>query len=159
MKLKSLVAAAAMLVAGAASAAPISFGGMVLVPGAFTLNLGSVVVAPGFSTNVYGGVSSSPFTVTTSTPAGPMTLSFSALTLSSASMGASVDTDLSNGFSFLGLTAGTYTLSVSGTAVTGGYYAGAYDSVSTPVPEAGSMALALAGLGVAGLMLRRRSPV
>lgn len=156
MKFKSLVAVAAMVAAGAASAAPVSFSGFV-APGAFTASLGSVVVAPGFTASVFGGVSSSPFTTTFSTPFGPTVVSFDALTFSGVTLGALTDSDLSNGFSFLGLSAGTYALSVSGFSSTGGVYAGGYDVLSTPVPEPMSYALALAGLGIAGLMLRRRS--
>jgi MYXO-CTERM domain-containing protein len=162
MTFKSLVAAATLVASGLASAAapvPVTFGGFVQ-PGAFTVSLGTVVVGSGTNAGVYGGVGSSPITVTASSPFGPQTMTFAALTLTNVALGASTDTNLADGFSFTGLSAGSYALSLSGTSITGGAYSGYYDVVTTSaVPEAGSTALALAGLGVAGLLLRRRTSV
>ena len=58
-------------------------------------------------------------------------------------------------FTFSYLSAGNYTLSF--TAVTSSIFAMYSGAVTaTPVPEAGSIALALAGLGVVGLVASRR---
>jgi len=58
-------------------------------------------------------------------------------------------------FQFSGLGAGTYTLTfAASTPALTGTYAGAISV--TPVPEAQSLALALAGLGVVGLVSARR---
>jgi hypothetical protein len=69
-----------------------------------------------------------------------------------------VDLNAGNGFEFDGLGAGSYTLTVSGNVLPkGGSYGGAL--LITPVgdvPEPESMALLLAGLGVAGFVASRR---
>lgn len=72
-----------------------------------------------------------------------------------------VDTDVSDKYSFTGLTAGFYKLTITGdilgakTSSYGGYVS--MTPVTPAVPEPESLALALAGLGVAGLVARRRS--
>lgn len=59
-------------------------------------------------------------------------------------------------FSVNGLNSGDYYLTVSGTATgpKGGLYAGSIDA--TPVPEANTYAMMLAGLGLMGFVARRR---
>ncbi|WP_290870459.1 FxDxF family PEP-CTERM protein [Aquabacterium sp.] len=72
-----------------------------------------------------------------------------------------IDNDLSDAYSFTGLTAGFYKLTITGdilgskTSSYGGYFS--LTPVTPAVPEPESLALALAGLGVAGLLARRRS--
>ncbi len=63
-----------------------------------------------------------------------------------------LDTNPDDGFSFSGLTAGTYALTFLGSG-TGGY--GGYYTVSA-VPEPETYAMFLAGLGALGLMASRR---
>jgi hypothetical protein len=69
------------------------------------------------------------------------------------------DTTPSN-FYFAGLTPGSFTFTVSGNATgqLGGSYLGALGAVTAPVPEPGTMAMVLAGLGVVGWVSRRRRP-
>ena len=58
----------------------------------------------------------------------------------------------SGSFSFLGLGTGSFTLSISGSAAPYSVFVGSV----TAVPEAETYALALAGLGVVGLVAARR---
>lgn len=71
-------------------------------------------------------------------------------------------TGMNSDFNFSGLSAGSYDLQLTYTvprsSVLGSYGATITTSAAVAaVPEAGSMALALAGLGVVGLISRRRS--
>lgn len=67
------------------------------------------------------------------------------------------DTDLSDGFFFSSVPAGSFTFTVAGLAggLSGGAYQGSIGAV-TAVPEPAALVLALAGIGVLGLMRRRR---
>ncbi|MEK8085838.1 PEP-CTERM sorting domain-containing protein [Aquabacterium sp. A3] len=62
---------------------------------------------------------------------------------------------------FTGLSAGSYSISFDSTGSFGSFVTGTVTAtaITTPVPEAGSMALALAGLGVVGLVASRRRKV
>lgn len=62
----------------------------------------------------------------------------------------------SGSFSFTGLLAGDYTLNISASSSGFGVYAGSLSAVAAPVPEAESLALALAGLGVVGFIAAKR---
>ena len=68
------------------------------------------------------------------------------------------DSTPATGFTFTGLAAGTYALNVLGyaTGANGGSYAGEF--IAQTVPEPGTYALLLAGLGVVGFMASRRKP-
>jgi PEP-CTERM motif len=65
------------------------------------------------------------------------------------------DSDLGDGFSFAGLSAGNYALSLLGFSQSGGAYGGVVGATTVPEPE--TYALFLAGLGMLGFMIRRRS--
>jgi hypothetical protein len=64
-----------------------------------------------------------------------------------------LDTNPDDGFSFSGLSAGTYALTFLGSG-TGGY--GGYYTVTTPVPEPQTYAMMLAGLCAVGFVAVRR---
>lgn len=68
------------------------------------------------------------------------------------------DSNPSDGFTFGGLTAGSYALSVLGFAdgSSGGFYAGGFIAETAPVPEPETYALMLAGLGMVIFMAARR---
>jgi hypothetical protein len=68
----------------------------------------------------------------------------------------SVATPNTGSFSFSGLLAGNYTLTISATSPGFGVYAGSLSAVPAPVPEAESLALALAGLSVVGFIAAKR---
>ncbi|MBI3156779.1 MAG: PEP-CTERM sorting domain-containing protein [Burkholderiales bacterium] len=54
------------------------------------------------------------------------------------------------------LAAGNYTLTVSGTGITGASASYGGNIVATPVPEPGTYAMLVAGLGIVGLLVMRR---
>jgi hypothetical protein len=80
-------------------------------------------------------------------------LLFGVLLQNPAQMYTALDTNPDDGFSFSGLSSGTYSLTFLG-AGTGGY--GGYYTLSTVVPEPESVALVLAGLAVVGAAARGR---
>ncbi len=147
MKLKSIVAAATLALAGASSfASTIPLGPLTSSPSF----IGGVVSSlTGFDysftltgmSDVFGGVSS--FTPNV----------FTAATISDG-MTNWTDSDATDGFSFSGLSAGSYTLHISAfsamSAPIGGYVA------ATPVPEPETYAMMLAGLGALGFLASRR---
>ncbi|KGM40097.1 hypothetical protein JY96_08810 [Aquabacterium sp. NJ1] len=83
------------------------------------------------------------------------TVSFSSVLIDGNAL-ALTSTPTGYGFNFSGLAAGAHTLTVEGAYPKGGHaYVGSlYATPAVPEPE--SMALALAGLGVMGLVARRR---
>lgn len=85
-------------------------------------------------------------------PTFPATMT--AITLTGTSYSASAASPNSGSFSFSGITAGNYTLSFSYATQGMGGFSGVINT--TPVPEPESVALALAGVGVVGLLARRR---
>lgn len=161
MKLRNQIAAACLSFAalGTAHAATETFSGVINTVGAFndvlvhSLNIGTGPV------NVFGDVGSQAYSIPLSyniPGVGLVALSFNvgALSLSQVALGPYTDTDLSDGFAFIGLAAGSYDLKISGTSPSSmSSYAG---QITTAVPETTSIALALAGLGVVGLLASRR---
>lgn len=136
MKLKLLAAAAALGFATAASAQTTSV--FDLVSGTFADPYVFTLSAPG---SVVGDTNSSGIT-------------WFGVMLQSPTLGyTSLDTNPDDGFSFSGLSAGTYALTFLGSG-SGGY--GGYYTVSS-VPEPETYAMMLAGLGAVGFMLARRS--
>ncbi len=78
----------------------------------------------------------------------------SSITVTGGSFSQSVTPTLDTA-SFTGLTAGNYTISFATTTAGFGSLIGTV--TATPVPEAETLALALAGLGVVGMLRRRRA--
>jgi hypothetical protein len=116
------------------------------------------------TTSVFGLTSGSIFDAYNFTVAGPSTVVgetlssgiswFGVLLQSPGVPYTALDTNPDDGFSFSGLTAGTYALTFLGVG-TGGY-GGYYTVTTTPVPEPETYAMLLAGLGALGLMASRR---
>lgn len=90
-----------------------------------------------------------------------LNVDLSTISVSGGSLGSSLtDTSPTNGFSFTGLQAGDYTLTVAGvvTGTNGGLYLGAIQakqSVASPAPEPETYALMVLGLAGVGFMVRR----
>lgn len=84
------------------------------------------------------------------------TLDFSSIQLVSGSNSWFAANPSSGSFSFSGLQVGSYTLNISAISPGVGVYVGTLSSVPAAVPEAESMALALAGLGVVGFVATKR---
>nr|WP_179950594.1 FxDxF family PEP-CTERM protein [Aquabacterium olei] len=159
MKLKSLVAAAAFIAAGAsAQAAALSFspvgGGLKadlsgIGDTSFTFTLSSDYL---FSSSVAGVQITIPGLFDTGAPISSVSLNGTAFSLASSSTASGPVISTTYTYSLLNypLSAGSYTLDVKAT--------GAFGGVATlaPVPEPESLALAVAGLGVAGFVARRR---
>ena len=80
-----------------------------------------------------------------------------ALVLTSVSLSSGASSSSVSGFSFSGLTAGTYSLSIAyDFAPKGGLLTGSATLTTAAVPEPSSVALVLAGLGVVTGVARRR---
>lgn len=149
MQFKSVVLAAALLMAGAAQAAPVvldlssgaaSFSSA-LATQEYQFTLPTDVVGYGSVTASFGtklgySISSIVFNGTTLVPE-PSTPKFFNFTLFDGP-----------------LSAGTYSFTVNGVSKGGGQFHGQLEVTAVPEPE--SLALALGGLGVMGLLARRR---
>jgi len=153
MKLRSIVAAAALAVSGAAHALP-----------SFSSSLGTDPDAALVAGGVLYGTSSSTYSFSLSTLSNLSGLlySFGNITMSSivvSSTTSSFTTTISGAaadsgsFLFSGLTAGSYTLTFNSYGTLGAYVG---KVTASTVPEPDTYALVLAGLGAVGLMARRR---
>jgi hypothetical protein len=172
-----LLAASALMgtAAHAATSPQVSFKGAVN-GGRFSVDLFSFDVANGQVATLAGDVASGAYDSVAMVPvslgslviAVPLTIHYDALSFSDIRLGLSSDTDLSNGFSFSGITAGHYTLTLEGTSATGGVYAGVYTLATAdvggsggtpgnpaPIPEPTNLALAVTALGLLGWRGRR----
>ena len=136
MKLKLLAAAAALVASAGASAQTTSVFDLTsgTFANAYTFTLSSMLSDVTGDTNSSGV---SWFGVLLQSPTVPYT---------------ALDTNPDDGFSFTGLSAGTYALTFLGSG-TGGY--GGYFTV-TAVPEPETYAMMLAGLGAIGFVAARR---
>ncbi len=162
--IRSMAAAAvlAATAAGAQAATTTTFSGSV-APGVSPFDVLATSITFASASNLVGGVSSSGYTAEFNVGSVTVLLNADALNISSVYLKSGstligADTDLSNGFAFNNLAAGTYGLYITGsntnTALVG-VFAGT-TTVTAAVPEPESVALVLAGLGVVGLMSRRR---
>jgi hypothetical protein len=161
MKLKTIVALAALCVSGLANAEFVAFTESINTIGAFTWT--SVTKAASQPFNMYGGVESHAYVLPVPfVPGGQVTfpaLNLTNVTLHSTTGGSWSDNDPSNGFYFQNLAVGSYYLTVSGTSTLPGVFGAYYlTTAAAPaaVPEPESVALALAGLGFVGLTALRR---
>lgn len=160
MKLNVVLAAASVLLAGAASAGVVAYPDDSLGTLSPTPSLYGNLLATG---KAAGGVFSDDFFFDLSAKSDVIgsvgtffgTVSFSSVLIDGNTL-ALTSTPTGYGFNFSGLAAGTHTLTVEGAFPKGGHaYVGSL--YATPaVPEPASMALALAGLGVMGVVARRR---
>lgn len=159
MKLKMLVAAASLVVAGSAMA------GAPALPGG---DLGALTPTPALflaqGASFSGGTIADLFTFTVGGNSdvfgsiGGYGATFSSVLIDGVATSLT-STTTGYGFSFTGLSAGSHTLKVEG-AYTGLYtYVGSAYATPSAVPEPESLALIFAGLGVVGLVARRRQAV
>lgn len=154
MKLRQFALAAALVVSGAAHAAPtildLSTGSASFSSAAasqdyqFTLPFGSTAGL---------GTVTAAFVFGTGYDISSVTFGSSTQFVTTNTVAPGVTFDLATLFSGP-LAAGTYNFTVKGTSFGGGQYTG--NITVTPVPEAETYALALAGLGVVGLVAARR---
>jgi MYXO-CTERM domain-containing protein len=150
MKIRN-IAAALLIALGGAGAANAAAD--------FELQGNSDAVTGEFSLDVFLGAGN--WTLTATAEADEPVTSFS-LSLGASPIAADVGSLTTNVYSmsatFTGLAAGTYTLKgVTAPDTWFGISANASSQSLTPVPEPESYALALAGLGVVGLLARRRA--
>lgn len=156
MKLKMLVAAASVVVAGSA------FAGAPALPGG---DLGALTPTPalflGQGAAAAGGTIADSFTFSVGGNSdligsiGGFGATFSSVLIDGVATSLT-STTTGYGFSFSGLTAGSHTLKVEGAFPSLYTYVGSVYSTPTAVPEPESLALIFAGLGVVSMVARRR---
>lgn len=150
MKLKHIAAAAVMVVSGSAFAVGPGPLGVLSSPVAVGNFLSQSVFSDLYTftlagpSTVYGDID----------PLGPLAAPGSTFVVSIGNS-SYFDTTPGDGFSFTGLNAGSYTLSLFGVAAANPLAYGGFVA-ATPVPEPETYALMLAGLGVVCLMASRR---
>ena len=153
MKLRQFAVAAALVVSGAAHAAP-----TILDLSGGTATFSSSAASQDYQFTLPFGTTGGVGTVTASFIFGAG-YDISAVTFGGNNVTVfttivpNVSFDLATLFSGP-LAAGTYNFTVTGTSLSNGQYTGSI--TVTPVPEAETYALALAGLGVVGLVAARR---
>lgn len=164
MKLNTVLAAASMLLVGAASAATnvVSYPDDTVGPLSPTPALFGNLLATG---KAGGGTFSDEYSFDlagTSDVIGSVGSFFGSVSFNSVLIDGKALTLTSKptgyGFDFSGLGKGTHTLTVEGTFAKGGnsYIGSVYATPAVPEPE--SLALALAGMGAMGVVARRRRP-
>jgi PEP-CTERM motif len=161
MKFNRVLALSAVSLALAAQAAPVTPGG----------NIGTLTLFPALYYNIFAAPASGSFSDSysftlsaTSVVYGSVYSSWGTPDVSSVLVGATATT-LTGGsgvwnFTTGPLVAGTYTLSVQGTApaLSAAAYVGSISAVPAAVPEPESLALALGGLSILGAFgMRKRS--
>jgi len=154
MKLNVMMAAAATLLAGAAMAAPSP-----VYPGG---DLGTLTKFPTqfldliTTSTVTPFTDSFKFTLTQDSEVIGSVAAFGSLTFTGLYIDGVAPAITSSGFSAEVLS-GVHTLSLTGGSVGFGGYSGSLYATAAPVPEPGSLALALAGVGVTMSVVRRRN--
>lgn len=149
MKFKSVVLAAALLIAGAAHAAPtvldLSSGAATFSGAAASQDFQFVI-----PTDVIG------FSTVTASIGTKLGYSISSIVFNGANVLREPSSPKFFNFTLFDgpLTAGTYNFTVNGLSTGGGSFHGQLEV--TPVPEPETLAMAFAGLGVLGLLARRR---
>lgn len=161
MQMKQLAAASMLAVASlAAHAAAVPPGGnlgalteLPEVYFSFTTDFSSTV----FSNDYYFSIADTA-DVIGSVGAVNNSVTFADILINGVSVGPLVPNNNGLGFTVAGLEAGSFTLTVKGTAAAGfsGYVGSIY---AQPVPEPESVAMLLAGLGVVGVVAARRRQV
>ncbi|CAH0351434.1 FxDxF family PEP-CTERM protein [Aquabacterium sp. CECT 9606] len=159
MKLKMLVAAASLVVAGSAMA------GAPALPGG---DLGALTPTPalflGTGAFATGGTIADTYTFSVGGNSdligsiGGYGATFSSVLIDGVATSLT-STTTGYGFSFTGLSSGSHTLKVEGAFPSIYTYIGSVYSTPSAVPEPESLALIFAGLGVVGLVARRRQAV
>jgi hypothetical protein len=156
MKLKMLVAAASLVAAGSALA------GAPALPGG---DLGALTATPALflsqGASFAGGTIADSFTFSVGANSdligsiGGFGATFSSVLIDGVATTLTATTT-GYGFSFDNLTAGSHTLKVNGAFPSLYTYIGSVYATPSAVPEPESLALIFAGLGVVGLVARRR---
>lgn len=148
MQIKHIAAAAALTVSGAAFA--VGPGPLGMLDGS-SVSVGQVV-GSGLFVDTYSFSLGAPATVF----GGAFSLfveGFQVELLDSGFTSYGIDMDLTDGFSFAGLGAGSYALQFAGFSTSP---SGVYGGAVAAVPEPETYALMLAGLGMVGFMAARR---
>jgi hypothetical protein len=146
--------AAAVALSGANAAAVVAAPGGTL--GANPVNSYFYGISGGFTNTYSFSLSGSPsFNLSTSFAALFSPAYVSSITVAGGSFTQTVTNPTTDFAAFTGLTSGSYTISFATTTAGFGNLVG--NVTATPVPEAQTIALALAGVGVVSMLRRRRA--